>query len=155
MSVTRVDGGEAPLGFLDRLYLPAIAKGLWITIRHFFGRKVTLEYPERRLPEVQGYRGQHHLKKDARGRVKCVACFLCATNCPSRCITIVARPAPAEWTDRDKMPAVFDLDMLRCIFCGYCEEACPCDAIELTRKFYPVGTQREEFIFTRDKLLAN
>ncbi|MBI4575818.1 MAG: NADH-quinone oxidoreductase subunit I [Planctomycetes bacterium] len=143
------------MGLWRRIYLPAILKGLSITLRHVFRRKVTLEYPEVLPPVPRGSRGTHRLNKDELGRERCVACFLCATVCPSRCITIVAEEAPAEWPDRDKRPRVFDIDMLRCIFCGYCEEACPCDAIELTPKFYPVGTRREEFVWTKERLLSN
>jgi ferredoxin len=79
---------------------------------------------------LRTYRGVHRLNKDEEGRVKCVACFMCSTACPARCIHIEADEAP--WDDREKYPAKFDIDELRCIYCGMCEEACPVDAIELT-----------------------
>ena len=80
----------------------------------------------------QTYRGVHRLNKDEEGRVKCVACFMCSTACPARCIHIEADEIP--WADREKYPAKFDIDELRCIYCGMCEEACPVDAIELTQR---------------------
>ena len=149
-----------PEPFWVRLYIPALLAGMKNTMRRMFralvhGEVVTVSYPEEKPPLPENFRGEHVLKKDEHGRVKCVACFLCATACPSECITIVAAPAPAGWSDREKVPAVFDINMLRCIFCGYCEEACPCDAIELTPKPYTVYTSREDAIYHKEKLLNN
>ena len=82
---------------------------------------------------------------------------MCQTVCPSQCIHIVAESVPGEklWEDRDKRPKSFEIDMLRCIYCGMCEEACPCDAIELTEKLYTVSTSRAEMIYDKEKLLSN
>lgn len=145
-------------GWMDKLWLPAIAKGMAVSLRHmlrsFFGRgTVTLEYPEERHVPPPGFRGEHYLKVDAQGRIKCVACFLCATACPAECIHIEAAPAP--WDEREKYPAVFDINMLVCIYCGMCEEACPCDAIALSPKFYTCTASREAAVYHRDTLVAN
>ena len=94
----------------------------------------------------------HRLNRDEQGRVKCVACFLCATACPAHCIDIVAAESP--WPDREKYPQIFTIDELRCIFCGMCEEACPVDAIELTSLYDLSGKSREEMIFDKEKLLS-
>ena len=106
----------------------------------------------RRSPDPLIYRGVHRLNRDAQGRVKCVACFLCATACPAHCIDIVAAESP--WPDREKYPQSFTIDELRCIFCGMCEEACPVDAIELTSLYDLSGKSREEMIFDKEKLLS-
>jgi NADH-quinone oxidoreductase subunit I len=79
--------------------------------------------------------------------------MLCATACPADCIAIEAAPTPPDWSDRDKYPASFVLDELRCIYCGMCEEACPVDAIELTHIYDMCGETREEMLFDREKLL--
>jgi NADH-quinone oxidoreductase subunit I len=92
------------------------------------------------------------LNRDEQGRVKCVACFLCATACPAYCIDIVAAESP--WPDREKYPQSFTIDELRCIYCGICEEACPVDAIELTSLYDLSGKSREEMIFDKEKLLS-
>ena len=139
------------MNLLDRLYLPALLKGLAETFRHLFRKKYTVEYPEERWEAYPRYRGLHRLNRDELGRVKCVACFLCSTLCPARCIHIVGAEAP--WPDREKYPVRFDIDELRCIYCGMCEEACPEEAIELTPIYNMVGTSRKEMIYTKERLL--
>ena len=146
---------EAPrLGLADRMYLPLFFQGLTTTGKHLVGPKVTVSFPEER-PVVGNpliYRGVHRLNKDDQGRVKCVACFLCATACPAHCIDIIGIESP--WPDREKYPESFVIDELRCIYCGMCEEACPVDAIELTSLLDLTGRSREEMIFDKEKLLS-
>ncbi len=96
----------------------------------------------------------HRLNKDEEGRVKCVACMLCATACPAHCIDIVGATAPETWTDREKYCESFVIDELRCIYCGMCEEACPVEAIELTGLYDLTGLSREQMIFDKTKLLS-
>ena len=146
---------ESPrLGLSGRMYLPLVAQGITTTVRHLFSPKVTQEYPEVEPPIGNRliYRGVHRLNRDEQGRVKCVACFLCATACPAHCIDIVAAESP--WPDRDKYPESFVIDELRCIYCGMCEEACPVDAIELTSLYNLTGRSREEMFFDKEKLLS-
>ena len=145
---------EPKLGFWGQLYIPALFDGLKTTVRHMVSRKITEEYPEQE-PKLPGnYRGVHRLNRDEQGRVKCVACYMCATACPAHCIDIVAAPAPPEWKDREKYPETFVIDELRCIYCGMCEEACPVDAIELTSLYNLTGRSREEMVFDKEKLLS-
>jgi len=143
------------LGWLTRIYIPMIAKGMLISLREFFRKPVTIQYPEQKPTVSQRFRGEHRLTKDAEGKMKCVACYMCATACPAHCITIEAEAAPPEWEGRDKVPRVFEIDMLKCIYCGYCVEACPKEAIEMTNKIPTVYRTRQEFIYDREKLLSN
>jgi len=144
---------EPEIGFWEATFLPAIAQGLRTTVGHLVRKEsVTQEYPEVKPQLPPNYRGVHRLNRDDQGRVKCVACFLCATACPANCIDIVAAPAP--WTDRDKFPETFVIDELKCIYCGMCEEACPVDAIELTGIYDLTGLNRQEMQFDREKLLG-
>ena len=151
---------------LERVYLPEVFRGFGTTLRHFFtsfgqGRTSrALQYPEQRreqFPVEKGgqnagnFRGVHRLNRDEEGRVKCVACMMCPTICPARCIHIEAAESP--WDDREKYPKKFEIDELRCIFCGMCEEACPVDAIELTTEYDVVGLSRQELVFDKEKLL--
>ena len=151
----------------ENIFLPAVLSGLGSTMVHLFrsvsGNVRTMQYPEERREDkpvleqgmdVQRYRGVHRLNHDEQNRVKCVACYMCATACPAHCIHIVGDTAPDSWPDREKYPIKFDIDELRCIYCGMCEEACPVDAIELTYEYDIVGLTREEMIFDKQKLLA-
>jgi NADH-quinone oxidoreductase subunit I len=155
---------EPRLSLADQFYLPQLLIGLGTTMKHMLkvlgGTDRVIQYPEERRenmdPEdggmlLQTYRGVHRLNKDEEGRPRCVACFMCSTACPARCIHIEAAESP--WDDREKYPQKFDIDELRCIYCGMCEEACPCDAIELTHDYDIVGLTRQELIFDKSKLL--
>ncbi|MEX0585047.1 MAG: NADH-quinone oxidoreductase subunit I [Pirellulales bacterium] len=145
---------EPKLGLSGRMYLPLFVQGLKVTARHLFSPKVTVSFPEERptLGNPLIYRGVHRLNRDEQGRVKCVACFLCATACPAHCIDIIGVESP--WPDREKYPESFTIDELRCIYCGMCEEACPVDAIELTSLLDLTGMSREEMVFDKEKLLS-
>jgi NADH-quinone oxidoreductase subunit I len=143
----------------DKLFLPRIAEGLGVTAKHIAGvmfanKAITMQYPEEQHIPSPNYRGVHRLNKDDEGRVKCVACMLCATACPAHCIDIVGATAPESWPDREKYPESFVIDELRCIYCGMCEEACPVEAIELTGLYDLTGLAREEMIFDKVKLLS-
>ncbi len=145
----------------ERLYLPAILEGLKITTHHLLqnlsdiNSVETLEYPEEQPTDITSrYRGLHRLTHRADGTIRCVACFMCATACPSECIDIVATTRD-DGVD-DKMPLQFNIDTLECIFCGYCVEACPCDAIRMDTGIFSVtGRKREDFILTKDRLLSH
>ena len=145
---------EPKLGFFEQLYLPIVFDGLKTTVGHIFSKKKTESYPEQEPNLPPNYRGVHRLNRDEAGRVKCVACYMCATACPAHCIDIVAAPAPANWEGREKYPETFVIDELRCIYCGMCEEACPVDAIELTTLYDLTGASREAMIFDKEKLLS-
>lgn len=137
----------------DSFYFPAVLKGMWVTLKHLFKPwdHTTIEYPDEKWKPYPHYRGVHRLNKDEQGRIKCVACEMCQTACPAKCIYI--EPEPADWDERERMPKRFEIDMLRCIYCGMCEEACPKEAIELTEIYDFSGTSRIEMIFDKEKLL--
>ena len=142
--------------FMERIYLPAIFGGMWITLKHFFKKKNTVSYPEETRPVAPIYRGQHVLKRDDEGRERCTACGLCAVSCPAEAITMDAaeRENGEEHLYREeKYAKKYEFNMLRCIFCGLCEEACPKEAIFLTDRIVDADFGRGEFIFGKDKLV--
>ncbi|MGK5089859.1 NADH-quinone oxidoreductase subunit I [Bdellovibrionota bacterium FG-2] len=110
------------------IYVVDILKGLYITMRNMlFAPSVTIEYPEVRRNYSDRFRGMHYIKS-VNGVENCTACMLCPTVCPAECIHIEAGERP----DKEKYPVKFEVDLLRCCFCGMCEEACPKDAIKLS-----------------------
>ncbi len=153
----RVSNKKLSLG--ERLYLPAIVGGLGITIKHFFRKKVTINYPEEQRPMSSVYRGLHVLKRDEEGRERCTACGLCAVACPAEAISMVAaerKPGEEHLYREEKYAAVYEINMLRCIFCGLCEEACPKSAIYLqSDKLAPSFFDRSDVIYGKDRLVQS
>ena len=145
----------------DKLFLPAIYDGVKVTFKHLFKNVTdinsvdTLRYPEEQPTDITSrYRGLHRLTKRTDESIACVACFMCATACPSNCIFIEATEREDE--KDEKMPKSFFIDTLECVFCGYCVEACPCDAIRMdTGIFSLTGNAREDFVLNKEQLLAN
>ena len=142
--------------FVERIYLPAIVKGMFITLTHFFKKKATINYPEQTREFSQIYRGQHVLKRDDEGRERCTACGLCAVACPAEAITMIAaerKPGEEHLYREEKYAEVYEINMLRCIFCGDCEEACPKEAIFLTDQIVQSEYERLPFIYGKDRLV--
>jgi NADH-quinone oxidoreductase chain I len=126
-----------------------LLQGLRLTLKYFFSKKVTLQYPEEKWAVAPRWRGRHVLTRHPSGKIRCVACMLCATVCPAECISIVAAAEP----DNRKYPESYVLDLGRCIFCGYCVEVCPREAIEMTTAYELSEYSREDLILTKEMLL--
>src|ERR1700751_66549 len=142
--------------FSEKLYFPAILKGMAITFSHLFKKAPTIKYPEEVRPMAPVYRGQHVLKRDENGAERCTSCGMCAVACPAEAITMESgeRKKGEEHLYREeKYAAKYEINMLRCIFCGFCEDACPKDAIYLSETFAPAAYNRRNFIYTKEDLL--
>jgi NADH-quinone oxidoreductase subunit I len=147
---------DKKMTFAEWIYIPAILKGMFITLSHFFGKKATISYPEQKREFSKVYRGQHVLKRDDQGRERCTACGLCAVACPAEAITMIAaerKPGEGHLYREEKYAVVYEINMLRCIFCGDCEEACPKEAIFLTDRIVASDYERKPFIYGKDILL--
>ena len=141
---------------MESLYLPAIFKGMSITLSHLFKKSATIRYPEQTREMAPVYRGQHVLKRDDNGAERCTSCGMCAVACPAEAITMESaeRKKGEEHLYREeKYASKYEINMLRCIFCGLCEEACPKEAIFLTDKIVDTEFEREDFIYGKDKLV--
>ncbi|TXT22524.1 MAG: NADH dehydrogenase subunit I [bacterium] len=120
--------------FFDTFLLTELVKGMALTGKFLFARKITVQFPEEKTPQSPRFRGLHAQRRYANGEERCIACKLCEAVCPAM--------------------AIYDIDLTKCIFCGFCEEACPVDAIVETRILEYHGEQRGDLYYTKDMLLA-
>jgi NADH-quinone oxidoreductase subunit I len=142
---------EKNLNFLEKLYIPEIAKGMALTLKSMFKPSETMEYPEVKFDPPASYRGRPVLVKDNNEIERCVACGLCSRVCPALAIEVQA--AETEY-EKERYPEKFEINMLRCIFCGFCEEVCPEEAIVMSKDYELVFSNREDAIYGKDKLLV-
>lgn len=170
VNVVNVSERRRELNLWERMYLPEVFRGLWVTARHFwvnlwrhtlrvFGFKssppgaVTFQYPDVRRPQSSRLRSLHRLAQRPDGTPRCVACMMCETVCPAFCIKIVADEVPDP--NIEKRPKAFDIDIGRCVFCGYCVEACPEDAIRMDTGITEIGSySRRSMVLDIDMLLS-
>jgi len=136
--------------FFGSIVLLELFKGLALTGRHIFARKITILYPEEKTPQSPRFRGLHALRRYPNGEERCIACKLCEAVCPALAITIES----AQRDDGSRRTTRYDIDLTKCIFCGFCEEACPVDAIVETRELEYHGEKRGDLYYTKQMLLA-
>ncbi|MBS1189403.1 MAG: dehydrogenase subunit [Rhodocyclaceae bacterium] len=135
----------------NSLLLKELLKGMSVTGKYFFARKITVQYPEEKTPMSNRFRGLHALRRYPNGEERCIACKLCEAICPAMAITIEAEPRD----DGSRRTTRYDIDLTKCIFCGFCEEACPVDAVVETRIYEYHGEKRGDLYYTKQMLLAN
>lgn len=136
--------------FFSTFLLIELLKGMALTGRYMFSRKITVQFPEERTPMSPRFRGLHAQRRYPNGEERCIACKLCEAVCPALAITIESE----QRDDGTRRTTRYDIDLTKCIFCGFCEEACPVDAIVETRIFDYHGEKRGDLYYTKDMLLA-
>ncbi len=143
------------MSFLDRtarsLLLSELVGGMALTLKYFFKKKVTINYPYERQALSPRFRGEHALRRYPNGEERCIACKLCEAVCPAQAITIEAEPRE----DGSRRTTRYDIDMTKCIYCGLCEEACPVDAIVEGPNLEFATETREELLYDKARLLEN
>lgn len=136
--------------YLQSLLLRELLRGLRLTGRYLFRRKVTVQYPEEKTPQSPRFRGLLALRRYPNGEERCIACKLCEVVCPAAAITIESE----ERGDGMRRASRYDVDLSKCIYCGFCEESCPVDSIVLTRIYEYHGEKRSDLLMTKQDLLA-
>ncbi|MFZ9346839.1 MAG: NADH-quinone oxidoreductase subunit NuoI [Burkholderiaceae bacterium] len=138
------------INFFRSFLLLEMLRGMALTGRYLFARKITIQYPEEKTPMSPRFRGLHALRRYPNGEERCIACKLCEAVCPAQAITIES-DVRADGTRRTTR---YDIDLTKCIFCGFCEESCPVDSIVETHIHEYHGEKRGDLYFTKEMLLA-
>ncbi len=136
--------------YVQSFLLLELVRGLLVTGRHLFARKITVQYPEERTPQSPRFRGLHALRRYPNGEERCIACKLCEAVCPALAITIESE----QRADGTRRTTRYDIDLFKCIYCGFCEESCPVDSIVETRFADFHFESRGEHIVHKEELLA-
>ena len=138
------------VNYFKSLILIELLKGMMLTGKYLFRKKITVQYPEEKTPMSPRFRGLHALRRYPNGEERCIACKLCEAVCPALAIKIDSELR----VDGTRRTTRYDIDLTKCIFCGFCEESCPVDSIVETHIFEYHGEQRGDLYMTKDKLLA-
>ncbi len=138
------------INYFKSLLLLELFRGLALTGKYLFARKITVQYPDEKTPMSVRFRGLHALRRYPNGEERCIACKLCEAVCPALAITIESEPR----ADGTRRTTRYDIDLVKCIYCGFCEESCPVDSIVETHIFEYHGEQRGDLLMTKEKLLA-
>jgi NADH-quinone oxidoreductase subunit I len=141
---------EAIKDFFGSLMLTELIKGLALTGRYLFARKITIQFPEEKTPLSPRFRGLHALRRYPNGEERCIACKLCEAVCPAMAITIESE----QREDGSRRTTRYDIDLAKCIFCGFCEESCPVDSIVETHILEYHGEKRGDLYYTKEMLLG-
>ena len=136
--------------FVSSFMLTELLKGMALTGKYMFKRKITIQFPEEKTPMSPRFRGLHALRRYDNGEERCIACKLCEAVCPAMAITIESDVRE----DGSRRTSRYDIDLTKCIFCGFCEESCPVDSIVETHILEYHGEKRGDLYFTKDMLLA-
>jgi len=136
---------EAITKFLKMITFPELAKGLGVTARYFFQRKVTEQYPDERAVLPYRTKGKLHVAIDL-----CISCRLCEKACPEACIKVF--PPPKEQMKTDRRPSEFYLNQEHCLHCGMCVDACPTAAIHHSDEYELVVVDYKELLGNKETL---
>ena len=131
-------------------------KGFWTTFAAQFKKVTTVQYPEVKEPTAPRFHGRHQLNRHPDGLEKWIGCELCAWACPADAIYVegAENTDDQRYSPGERYGKVYQINYLRCIFCGLCIEACPTRALTMTNEYELADDSRKKLIFEKEDLLA-
>ena len=143
---------QSATGWFKTIFFAEIAKGLGLTFKHIFSKKITNQYPHQKRNLPDGYRGVIvHLRYDDMTE-KCVGCALCEAACPSHCITVESAERPDM--PQKRFAKQYILDVTKCVFCGFCVQACPVDALASSKEYEMATGDKRTLIMDKEAMLV-
>jgi NADH-quinone oxidoreductase subunit I len=132
-------------GYFTELFTGAksLLDGMWVTLKEFPKRPVTLRYPHESVKMYRRFRGHIELIGDEEGKANCIVCGMCQRACPSGCITLAGEKPEGS---KKKVLTRYILDFTTCSLCGSCVESCNFDALQFSNEYNLASTNKEDFI---------
>lgn len=144
------------MNYEELLGMKGILTGMKTTLRHFFEKPVTRQYPKEKPIMKERFRGRLGLVRDKEsGELKCVACGLCVKACPDNIIKMSSAKGDPEKGEKKRYPKEYTVDIGRCMYCGYCVEACPFGALVMTHNYELATYDKVDFICTIEELTVD
>ena len=154
------------LTYKEKIFFLDFFKGMKITIKNFFRRTITTEYPYEKLTPPKRFRGTHaHRVRDGKeppsfnvllkfmeineGESRCVACYMCQQACP---MPSLFRIEAEQLPNGKKRVIRFDMNLLNCLYCGLCVDACPVDCIIMTDQYEGASYNRKDCVIHLDDM---
>jgi len=133
-------------GYFTDLFTGAksLLDGMWVTLKEFPRRPVTLNYPHESVPMYRRFRGHVELIGDEEGNPNCIVCMMCQRACPSNCISIAGKKPEGS---KKKVATRWILDFTTCSLCGSCVESCNFNALQFSNEYNLASTRKEDFVF--------
>ncbi|HNQ77361.1 MAG TPA: 4Fe-4S dicluster domain-containing protein [Acidobacteriota bacterium] len=137
---------EAISKFIRMITFPELFKGMAVTAKYFFQRKVTEQYPDQKTILPYRTKGKLHVDID-----KCISlCRFCEKVCPEGCIKVF--PPPKELAKTDKRPVEFYINQEHCLHCGMCVDSCSTGAIHHSDEYELVVIDFKELLGDKETL---
>ena len=145
------------MSYLSEVFqgIGATVQALGVTLKALFSGTLTVQYPEQPVAVYPRFRARHELRRYENGLERCIGCMLCEAACPTGAIHVEAAENDLNnpTSPGERYAKVWEVNLMRCVFCGDCETACPVEAVVLGHEFELAVYDRDDFLWTKEKLL--